>query len=58
MSTSSKRQNAESDQQKSATPDAYRNDDAHGKDHDQPDSNRERNKADPEHDYPRPDGSE
>jgi len=50
--------NAHSDQQRSHTPDTLRNDDAKWKQRDQPDSDPQRNQADPEHDYPRPDGSE
>jgi len=50
--------NAHGDQQRSHTPDTLRNDDAKWKQRDQPDSDPQRNQADPEHEYPRPDGSE
>lgn len=58
MSTTRKQDNAHSDQQQSHTADKLHNDDAQWKDRDQPDSDPQRNHADPEHDYPRPDGSE
>ncbi len=58
MSNAPNRENADSSQQQSRTPGEMHNDDAQWKDRDQPDSDPKRNHADPEHDYPRPDGSE
>ncbi|PPU57155.1 hypothetical protein XdyCFBP7245_06960 [Xanthomonas dyei] len=48
----------DADQSKPFTPQERRNEDAHWKVHDMPDQDRDVNKADPEHDYERPDGSE
>ncbi|MCC4595145.1 hypothetical protein NRY95_12935 [Xanthomonas campestris pv. phormiicola] len=58
MSNTANRENADSAQQRGHTPDKLRNDAAQWKDRDQPDSDPGRDHADPEHDYPRPDGSE
>ncbi|MCI2261911.1 hypothetical protein [Xanthomonas indica] len=58
MSPPANRDNAHDSQQLSHTPDKIHNDDAQWKDRDQPDSDPKRDHADPEHDYPRPDGSE
>ncbi|MBB5734464.1 hypothetical protein FHT08_000147 [Xanthomonas campestris] len=46
------------DQQKPFTPQERRNEEAGRKAHDMPDEDSNVNKADPEHDYERPDGSE
>lgn len=48
----------EDDQKKPFTPQERRNEDVKWKEHDMPDEDRDVNKADPEHDYERPDGSE
>lgn len=47
-----------SDQKKPFTPQEHRNEDARWKDRDMPDEDPDVNKADPERDYERPDGSE
>lgn len=49
---------SEDDQKKPFTPQERRNEDVKWKEHDMPDEDRDVNKADPEHDYERPDGSE
>ncbi|APP79269.1 hypothetical protein [Xanthomonas hortorum] len=46
------------DQSKPFTPQEQRNENAERKVHDMPDEDRHVNKADPEQDYERPDGSE
>ncbi|APO95288.1 hypothetical protein [Xanthomonas vesicatoria] len=48
----------DSDQSKPFTPQEKRNENVEWKVHDMPDEDRDVNKADPEHDYERPDGSE
>ncbi|ATS40902.2 MULTISPECIES: hypothetical protein [Xanthomonas] len=48
----------EDDQKKPFTPQERRNEDVEWKVHDMPDEDPDVNKADPEHDYERPDGSE
>lgn len=48
----------EDDQKKPFTPQERRNEDVEWKVHDMPDDDPDVNKADPEHDYERPDGSE
>ncbi|MFO3705457.1 hypothetical protein ACI6Q5_10805 [Xanthomonas codiaei] len=48
----------ESDQDKPFIPQEQRNERADWKVHDMPDEDRDVNKADPENDYERPDGSE